>query len=557
MKGKTTYLWLWKKTKGLRGAMLFLILLGIFLSLTSILFIYTSKEIVDAAVSRDSVALNRHLWLMVAVISSQLLLRVLSPTVEERLRAKIETTLRYDLAQVLLRKSYQQVKDTHTGEWLTYFFSDIETITEGIINLISTFFKRGAELIFALVLLFSIAPEFFAFVMLGGIVIFLLSSYLRRKIKFLFKDVQAKKARVQSFLQEQVEHFVIIKVFQAEQMTLQQLRERQLSYRQSRRRRRRLMVAANSSFVFGYQLAYFIAIFWGARGIYLGQLSYGSLTAIIQLVSQVMSPIAAMSGSTSRFFAMLASSERLIDLEKDLAPLKQELPLTAQSRFVELVFEDIAFSRDDKQIFANSNFSLQAGQRVGLLGPSGIGKTTLFQVLLGMYPLEKGEIYAKISEAGQIKSYPLSRYDFSPLLSYVPQGTTLFSGTIRDNMLLANPNADDETIWSALQQACADEFVSELEGGLDALLLEKGRNLSEGQGQRLIIARALLADTPIVLYDEMTSALDEAVEEQFLTNLSQMENRLSIIISHKQSTRSVCQRQLELKNQEIKELIHV
>lgn len=557
MTSNSTYAWIWKKTKNLRGLIVFLIVLGFLLSLTSILFIYTSKEIIDAAVKGDGSTLTKGLWQMAVIILFQLIFRGLTPTIEEDLRAKIETSLRYELSTLLLKKSYSQVNQHHTGEWLTNFFSDVDTITDGLISLVSIFFKRGVELVFALVLLASLAPVFLVAVILGGAVLFLLSSLLRRRIKQLFKQVQQKKALVQAYLQEQIEHFIIVKSFQAEKFSLEKLSERQNSYLSVRRRRRRLIVLAGSTFTFGYQFAYFVAIFWGARGIYQGNLTYGSLTAIIQLVSQVMGPIAAMSGSTTRFFSMIASSERLIALEEDLPIPKEPLILADNSRLVELEFSNISFSREDRTIFENSSFTLRLGEIVGLLGESGIGKTTLFHVLLGLYPLDSGEIYAHLEKDGQRESYPLSQYDFSSLFSYVSQGKTLFSGTIRDNFLLAKPTASDEEIWTALRLAYADQFVSELEQGLDTVLLENGKNLSEGQGQRLVIARALLADKPVVLYDEMTSALDDQAEQIVLNNLTQMTDCLSIVISHKYSTQRICQRQLELANQHIKEITHV
>lgn len=553
----STCAWIWKKAKHLRGIIVVLITLEILLSLTSILFIYTSKSIIDAALNNDGQALTRSLWQLAIIILFQLIFRVFLPTIEEDLRAKIETNLRYDLADLLLKKSYTQVNQYHTGEWLTHFFSDIETITEGLISLVSIFFKRGAELVFALILLASLAPAFLVAVLLGGLVLFLFSSFLRRRVKPLFKQVQQKKALVQAYLQEQIEHFVIVKSFQAEQFSLEKLAERQKTYLAARRYRQRLVVLAGSSFVFGYQFAYFIAIFFGARGIYQGKLTYGSLTAIIQLVSQVMIPIAAISGSISSFFAMLVSSERLMVLEKGLPIPKESLPFTKANRLVELEFSEISFSREGKTVFKDSSFSLRPGEIVALLGKSGIGKTTLFHVLLGLYPLDSGEIYAHIEKDGQLVSYPLSRYDFSSLFSYVSQGKTLFSGTIRDNFLLAKPTASDEEIWKALHLVYADQFVSDLEQGLDTVLLENGKNLSEGQGQRLVIARALLTDKPVVLYDEMTSALDGQAEQIFLDNLVQMTDRLSFVISHKISTQKICQRQLELVSQQLKEVTHV
>lgn len=552
MTSKQTLIWLLKHTKGIRRLMLFLIVSGILFSMSSIFFIYTSKEIIDTAVEQDLLHLKGKIIQLFVIIGLQLFFRLLNPNLEEFLRAKTEIMLRQDLANSLFQQDYQQVTNHHSGEWLTHFFSDIETITEGIVTAVSTLFKRGAELLFALVLLFSIEPYFFYLIVSGGTAIMVLSHLLRRHIKTILKQVQEKKGLVLAHIQEILEQFTMIKVYQGEDFVLNRLEAKQKDYLRLRNKHRRFIVLAGSSFILGYQLAYFAAISWGAMGIYQGTLTYGALSAMLQLVSQIMGPISAMSGTTSKMYAMLACSERLMALEKT-AQTRQKKTLPKKGNLKAVSFDQASFSYLDRDIFNQANFRIEQGQFVALMGPSGIGKTSLFQVLLGFYPLDSGDIHLEFIENDQTVTYSLKDYDCRSMMAYVPQGNTLFSGTIRDNLLLSKKNANDEQIWQALNLACAADFIEELPNQLDHLLIERGKNLSEGQRQRLVIARALLADRPILLMDEMTSALDELIEEQLLSHLAQLTDKIVLIISHKQSTRVICHRALMLSDTIIRE----
>lgn len=552
MTSKQSLIWLIRHTKGIRRLMLFLIVSGILFSLSSIFFISTSKEIIDAAVGQDLPHLQAKLSQLLIIICLQLFFRLLNPNLEDFLRGKTEIILRQNLAQFLFQQDYQQVIKHHSGEWLTHFFSDIETITEGLVTAVSTLFKRGAELSFALILLFSLAPHFFYLVMGGGLAILVLSHFLRRRVKKIFKQVQEKKGLVLAYLQEVLEQFPMIQVYQGEGLVLDRLNAKQKDYLRLRNRHRRFTVLAGSSFVLGYQLAYFVAISWGSLGIYQGTLTYGALSAMLQLVSQIMGPISAMSGTSSRLYAMLASSERLMALEKS-GHSRQKKPLPQTGTLTAITFNQASFSHENRLIFKQASFRLELGQFIALLGQSGIGKSSLFQVLLGFYPLDTGDIQLEFIENGKAISYSLNDYDARSLMAYVPQGNTLFSGTIRDNLLLGNQTATDNQVWQALNLACAADFVSELPDQLDQVLIERGKNLSEGQRQRLVIARALLAKRPILLMDEMTSALDEQVEEKLLANLSQLTDKIGVIISHKQSTRDICHRALLLADTTIHE----
>ena len=299
-----------------------------------------------------------------------------------------------------------------------------------------------------------------------------------------------------------------------------------------------LAVAINAMYVYG--------IIYCARGIAAGSVSYGTLTAVMQLVAQIQGPISGISGYLPRWFAMLASAERLMEAEHMADEPSEGRMDPAQirafynDRFRSLRFRDVCFSyagEDRQEILKNLTLEIRKGEAVAFCGHSGCGKSTVLKLLLGMYPPDSGEI--------SVDEHPLTAA-WRGLFAYVPQGNALLHGTIRDIVSFADPaHAGDEgRLNRALRIACAEEFVSGLEQGADTELGERGAGLSEGQMQRLAIARAIFSDRPVLLLDESTSALDTETEERLLRNLRGLTDRTVIIVTHRPAALAICDRVL-------------
>lgn len=279
-------------------------------------------------------------------------------------------------------------------------------------------------------------------------------------------------------------------------------------------------------------------------------MTYGTVTAIIQLVNQVQSPFVSLSGIMPKYYTTIASAERIMELddlpnEKEIN--KKEINvLDTYKNLNSVEFENISFKYDRDIILDNTSLSIKKGDFVAIMGISGIGKSTLLKLLLGVFNLNFGKIYLDTNN-GKI---PIDK-NTRKLFSYVPQGNMLISGTIKDNITFINPDASDAEIEEAIRISCAKQFIDELPLGLETVIGEKGLGLSEGQVQRLAIARSLLADSPILLLDEATSALDEKTEKEFLTNLKALDNVTCIIVSHKKAALDICNKTIQIKNGKI------
>ena len=296
-------------------------------------------------------------------------------------------------------------------------------------------------------------------------------------------------------------------------------------------------------------MVYLYALVWGGIQISLHAMSYGTLTAILQLVGQIQTPFSGMSGSLQKFYGMISSAERLEELyqlEDEDACDYQSLPEVSQSigrDFQTIAFESVDFAYDRLEVLKNINFEIQPGDCIALTGLSGAGKTTLFSLLLGIYRPTSGNVSVVMAH-GEEKAGKRTR----KLFAYVPQGNTLFSGTLRENITMFCPNAEEKHVWNAAEAACIREFIEEQPQGLDTVLGERGIGLSEGQAQRIAVARAILSGAPVLLLDEPTSALDSETEEKLLQNISAMKDKTCMIVTHRPAVLSMCNKWLQLEN---------
>lgn len=321
-----------------------------------------------------------------------------------------------------------------------------------------------------------------------------------------------------------------------------------------------LSLLGGAGFGLIFQAGYFLTMVWGCWQILAGTVSYGTLTALLQLVNQIQSPFSGFSNLISRYFSMLASAERLIELEElpDEAHREEEGPeafLCQREKLYQdlqaITFEHIDFSYGRNPVLENVNLQIRKGDFVSVTGLSGGGKSTLFLLLLGAYRPTAGHIHFQMSDADKPELEP--GQDVRKLFAYVPQGNYLFSGTLRENMTFFRSGIADEAVWTALDIACAGDFVRELPKRLDTVLGEHGCGLSEGQMQRVAVARAILSGAPVLLLDEATSALDEATEARLLENIAEIHNRTCIIVTHRKAALAICNRHLVIEDGHVSE----
>lgn len=550
---KAVIRWILKICKSQMPTLVFLIAVNVVHGITSVFFANFSKNVIDGAtVMRDTGYIVRFALALLGVVILQMTLSITRSCVSERCKGRLDIVLKRHLLDVIMKKDYSTVTSYHTGELQNRMFNDVNIVTDGFTKILpqGVFFvtKLASSLIYLIVL-----DRVFALVFLiGGCIVFAVTQLFRKQLKALHKKVQETEGKTRSFVQEIVSNLLVVKAFSVEDKMQKQTDELQEDNFTAKIKRRNFSIFANTGLNTVFSVGTVFAVAFGAWRLLTGGMTYGDVTAMIQLVNQVQSPFASLSGVMPQYFSMIASAERLMEIDaiKDEKQINESL-IDVEDTYKNLVaisFDNISFKYDRDIIFDNTSFSVKKGDFVAIMGISGIGKSTLLKLLLGVFTAQSGEIKLKTSK-GDI---PVDK-NTRRLFSYVPQGNMVISGTIRDNLTFINDDVTEKEIQNAIEVSCAKQFIDELPMGMETVIGEKGLGLSEGQIQRLAIARSLLSKSPILLLDEATSALDEKTEKQFLTNLRQLDDMTCIIVSHKKAAIEICNKNIQIINGKIVE----
>lgn len=553
--------WLWRQSRGHRLRCLALVVLNALSALVSVALALTSKRLIDSATAGDAGRLASSAGLMLGVILFSMAVSLATTALVEYLCGRLRISMQQGLFAVLFQKNYADVARFHSGELLNRMFSDVNIVVGGIADLVPSAAYLVFKLVGAAAALMVLAPQLTVLFLAAGMVVFVVMTALRGRLKSLHKRAQEAEGAVRSFLQEAVGSLLVIKVFRAEQRILTRSAEFQENCFSIRMKRRLVSVLGGVGFGLIFQAGYILTMVWGCWQILLGTLTFGTLTAILQLVSQIQSPFSGFSSLLAQYFSTLASAERLMELENlpDEAHLEDETAgaLSEERERLyhglrELVFEHVSFSYGRNPVLEDAGFRIQKGDLVSLTGLSGGGKSTTFFLLLGAYRPQSGRIWFNMNPDSEKPELEPGQ-DVRKLFAYVPQGNYLFSGTLRENVTFFSPEIQDEAVWEALRTACADGFVKELPQGLDTALGEHGYGLSEGQMQRIAVARAVLSGAPVLLLDEATSALDEATEALLLKNIAALKNRTCLIVTHRKAALAICNRHLVIDRTRVSE----
>ena len=550
MKDKQTFTWIKER---LTGSLWYIILLAIMRSAVTVLgvaFALSSKQVIDAAQGKDIQFLAKSALILLFVVLSQLLIRLFGRGIETSIVAKLTLHIRSSLFKKLLSRDYSSLGKYHSGDLMTRISDDADIVASGIISLIPSVLALLIGLATAFWSLLKIDFQFAAIFFVGGLVILALLSFFKRLLKNTHTRVQEAESSVRSYFQEALSSILMIKVFGIEDLMSKKGDALQKENFKAQMRRRNLSISASSGLSLAFSIGSLYALIHSAYRLYLGAITFGTLTAVIQLVNQIQSPFAGLSGFMPQLYAILASSERIIEVENLPDDNSLQPPLNPGEDYPKLEsinFEDISFGYEDELVLSKASLTINKGDFAVIGGTSGIGKSTLVKLLLGVIAPQDGKIYLSLND-GQI---PIGKHT-RPLFSYVPQGHLLLSGTIRDAVSVVNPGATDSEILEAAKICCALEFINELPLGLDTYIGEKGFGLSEGQIQRLALMRAIISGAPVLLLDEATSALDEKTESELLKNLRLLEGKTCIIISHKPAAFEVCNKHIFIEDKKVR-----
>ena len=549
---KSALLWIFKCSKPQIVNIILITVFYAIIAFNGVALALVSKNLIDSAVSKNIKAIFTFSSILVCLVVFQIIINIVCRVIIFNINAKLEISIKTNLYENILRKNYSDIKNYHSGELINRLTSDISVVTSTITMILPQLSFLAVKLLGVFIVLFSIDYIFALIFFIAGILLFLFSQLFKKKIKLFHKNVQETDGKVRSFLQETIESLLVVKVFRAEKKVKDNAVNLQNENFRIKRKRNYISIFTTTGFSFIFTIGYFYGMIWGAFNIYSGLITYGTLTAVLSLISQIQGPISGLTGIIPQYYSALASNERIMEIEnlEDEAVINDKNIDTEKiySTLKSIEFDNITFSYDKEKIFDRTSLSINKGDYVVITGISGIGKSTLTRLLLSVFPLDDGKIYLKLNNGEKIFVDKTLRKMFA----YVPQGNFVLSGTIRENISFVRPDATDEEIMEAAKISCADEFINNLPNGLDTVLGEKGSGLSEGQIQRIAIARAVICKTPILLLDEATSALDIETERRLLRNLRNKRSYMTLIlVSHKLSANSVCNKEVRIDNKKI------
>ncbi|WP_346868682.1 ABC transporter ATP-binding protein [Clostridium sp. UBA5119] len=443
----------------------------------------------------------------------------------------------------------------HSVSLITRITSDVGTISSTILGTIPSIISLLVTFIASFSTLIYFAPSVAIVAVIVGPILLLISRSFGRKLKKLYKEIQEEDIKYRSFIQESIQNLMIVKTFCMEKLNVDKLHLIQKNKYELAMKNTKLSVLSGMSMGFCSTIAYFSIFCWGALNISKGLGTYGTFTAMIQLYSNIQGPISGLANTFPALIGCISATERLMEIE-EIALEDVNIPSIPESfKSPYIKFKNVSFSyKEGNPVINNVTFNIAPGEIVALIGPSGEGKTTLIRLLLSLIHCDEGEIILGSYNTRNSDEIVLNR-NHRELISYVPQGNTLFSGTIEDNLRYGKDDANTDDIEEATKAACALKFISKLEDNFHTLIGEKGSGVSEGQAQRLAIARALLRKRPILVLDEVTSSLDIDTELNVLKSIKELDHKPTcIIITHTPSALSICDRILKLEKGTLKEI---
>lgn len=540
---RTIVSWLWGAWRGNRLQAILNASIGLLDVAVSLAQVWAVKNAIDVAAG----TIDGNIYVAVAIFGILILasfaLSISAIWVRNILGIKAQNQMQRQLLDRMLRAEWHGKESRHSGDVLNRLETDVNVVVDFLAETIPNTLSVLALFIGAFWYLFSM-DAMLAIVTIAIIPLFILLSKLYvRQMRNLTRTVRNSDSKVQSVLQETIQNRMLIKTLESGDAMVGKLAGTQQELRQNVVRKTTFSVFSNLILNVGFAAGYLVAFLWAAIRLSQHTLTFGGMTAFLQLVNKIQGPARNLTKLVPAFVSVLTAAERLMELEED--PMEEQgdsIPMKAPCG---IRFDNVSYAYDNEEQLTinNLSFDFKPGSCTALLGETGAGKTTIVRMILALLKPKSGAITIYNNKVEEQLS-PLLRCN----LVYVPQGNTLMSGTIRDNLLLGKPDATEEEMKETLKKSCA-EFVMQLPDGIDTICTEKGGGLSEGQAQRIAIARALLRNRPIMIFDESTSALDPETERQLLANILSKKDKTIIFVTHRPAVVEYCDHTLKINKQ--------
>ncbi|MDZ4940884.1 ABC transporter ATP-binding protein [Clostridium perfringens] len=597
--------WIYLQSKLILPVLILIVFISSIFSLIGVYDAIVSKNLIDSAISGNTNSVLKWLVIMASIMLLNIISYPIISLINTYTSTKMSQTLQKKIYAHITYSRWQESSKHHSMNLLTRLTNDVSTITGTVMQTIPSIISLSITLLASFTTLIYLSPAIAVVAIFIGPFLLLISRLFAKKLKKIYKEIQEEDVKYRTFIQESIKNLIIVKTFCLEKVNLDKLSTIQKKRFELSLKNTKIGIKSGITLSICSSIAYFTIFCWGSLNLSKGIGTYGTLMAMLQLYNKVQGPFSALASKFPSLVGAIAATERLMEIE-DLSLEKHEdikegidklcIPKKSNNhnsvkeiylsnsdesfslqryynkKDFSINFNNVSFSYDkNKPILKNLNFSIKPGEIIGLIGPSGQGKTTLIKILLSLLDIDNGNIYLNLKEntqfildlnslyEGEEKNSCNYNIELSPLhrelISYVPQGDTLFSGTIEENLRYGKPNATLDEIIKATKKACAFDFIEELTDGFNTIIGENGLGISGGQAQRIAIARAFLRDKPILILDEATSALDPETEIKVINEVKNLPNKpICIIITHRPLALGICTRILELKDNSIKEI---
>lgn len=518
-----------------------------------------SKHLIDAVTGQSSGSIGWAAALYGGVGISQILISAVRNRLSLKIRLKVNTEIRADIYEKILRTDWASLEHYKTGDFLYRINGDAGMVTNGVLTFLPAVVNTAINFLGAFLIIVREDRAMAALALVGAPISFFSSRYMTRKMRDMQKEEAELSSDRMSFDQETFQNLQFIKAFHMidpvlEKMNALQQKAVDFSLLHNQFQSAAMVITSLTGQLVGYA-CYGFAVY----RLWRGEISYGTMTMFVSMAGSLRSAFSGMlqlvptalriGVSAGRVMEMVSLPRENLDHEEEAEKILQES--REEGVYVHMEGVDFRYSPEEDWVYQEANFRAEPGEIVALIGPSGQGKTTTLRLLLGLFAPEKGRVQVGNPRGEGLTASSSTRR----LFSYIPQENTLFSGTIAENMRMARPEATDGEIEEALKAACAWEFVKELEQGIHTQVRERGRRFSEGQKQRLSIARALLADAPVMILDEATSALDVGTERRVLRSIIKKEDRRTVIVAaHRPSVFALCSRVYKIEDHRMSEV---
>ena len=529
--------WIYNRSKRYIPSILVISLLAAFISVLFVGLALVSKTVLEIATGDQSGNLLNYGVLLSIFVILQVVCSGVESYLKVRASGKFIIGLRKYLFEQIGVKKYSEISKHHSGDLLNRITGDVEVIQSFVVGTIPSAVSMVTKIIGCVAALIWLEPKVAILVLLVGILVPAFGRLLSKRFRLLHKEVQRSEGLTRSFMQECFMNLSVMKTFKSTKAITDRLDDYMAQNYRSKIKRSFVSIGMHLGLYSLFTIGYYAVLVWGAMQIANPEaaFTFGTLTAFMQLISQLRMPLQNVSGLIPQYYSCIASAERLMEIEvidNEKAALSYEQLEKCDNEFKYILGDKVCFSYGEDNVLENCSFKIDRGSMTAIMGESGTGKSTLFKLLLSLYQADSGSITFNGDTAVDAA--------VRGMFAYVPQGNMIISGSIRENISMCNPDISEEEIIKACKIAEIYDYIEALPNGIDTILSEKGSGLSEGQLQRIAIARAIVAQSPILLLDEATSALDKPTEAKVLKNIKDMAGKTVILVTHRTSNLNLC-----------------